>query len=111
MHLLPSLCQKKRYLVFEVISKEKFSYPEIREEAEKALTSFLGQLGLSQASPHFLPEKFNQDKQRFLLKVSHKYVDEVKAALTLSKKIKNTPIIIRSIITSGTLKKASAYLG
>ena len=110
MALLPSLRQKKRYLVFEVISQEKFSYPEIQEEVHRAAHDFLGQLGLSKAGIIFLPEKWNASEQRFLLKVNHTAVDEVKAALLLSKKIKKAPIIIRSITVSGTLKKASSCL-
>ena len=111
MKLKPSLRQKKRYLVFELIADKKFSLSEVSEEVEKAIKEFFGQLGLSKASPLFLKEKFNQEKQKFVVKVNHKHVDELKAALTLSKSIKNTPIIIKSIITSGTLKKANAFLG
>lgn len=57
-----------------------------------------------------LEEKFNREKQRFLIKVNHKYVDELKAGIILAKAIKNIPIIIKSLITSGTLKKASLSL-
>lgn len=110
MKLLPSLRQKKRYVVFELVSGKKHSLAEVKEEIEQSLTKFFGQWGLSKASPLFLKEKFVQEKQRFIIKVNHKFVDELKAALSLSKKIKNTPIIIKSIITSGTLKKASSYL-
>ncbi len=110
MKLLPSLKQKKRYVVFEIISDKKYSFPEIREAVEEALQFFFGHLGLAKSSPLLIGEKFNAEKQRFIVKVNHKYVDELKAALALSKKIKNTPIIIKSIITSGTLKKAGSYL-
>lgn len=110
MRLLPSLRQKKRYVVIEIISAKKFSFPEIKEEVDKILLLFWGQLGLSRAAPILLKEKFNQQTQHFIIKVNHKYVDELKTALTLSKKIKNIPIILRSVITSGTLKKASSYL-
>lgn len=110
MKLLPSLKQKKRYLVFEIIAEKKFSFPEIREEVESSLKEFFGQMGLAKASPLILKEKFNPEQQRFILKINHRWVDELKSALILSKSIKNTPIIIKSIITSGTLKKASNYL-
>ena len=110
MKLLPSLRQKKRYVVFEIIGEQHFSLPEVQEEAEKALISFWGQWGIAKAGPIFVKERFDAPKQRFVFKVNHQYVDELKAALTLSKKIKNKPIIIRSIITSGTLKKAGIYL-
>ena len=110
MKLLPSLRQKKRYIVFEIIADKKFSFSEIKEEVEKAMKDFFGQLGLGRASPLILKEKFNVDKQMFIIKVNNKHVDELKAALTLSKSIKSTPVIIKSIITSGTVKKASKYL-
>lgn len=110
MKLLPSLKQKKRYLVFEVISDKKFSSTEIEKEVAQALLNFLGQLGVAKSAPLFIKEKFNQPQQRFALKINHKFVDEAKVALTLIKKIKNTPVIIKSLITTGIIKKASKSL-
>ena len=110
MGLLPSLRQKKRYVVLEIVSEGKFSAAEVKEEVDRVLLQFWGELGLARSSPLFLKEKFSPEKQRFLLKINHQYVDELKAALTLSKKIKNKPVIIRSLRVSGTLKKASAVL-
>lgn len=110
MKLLPSLKQKKRYLVFEISSSKQFSLSEIEKEVSQALLSFLGQLGLAQASPLFVREKFDYPRQMFIIKINHKYVPETKAALILIKKIKNTPLIIRSLTTAGTLKKAGRLL-
>jgi ribonuclease P/MRP protein subunit POP5 len=110
MKLMPSLRQKKRYVVFEIVGDKDFSVSEVESEIVRVLKEFFGQLGLSKASPLFLKEKFSLSKQRFVVKVNNKHVDELKAALTLSKSIKNTPVIIKSIITSGTLKKASLQL-
>lgn len=110
MKLMPSLKQRKRYVVFEIVSDKKFSALEVEAEISRAMKDFFGQLGMGKASPLFLKEKFNLDRQRFVVKINHKHVDELKAALTLSKSIKNTSVIIKSIITSGTLKKASLQL-
>ena len=106
MKLLPTLKQKKRYIVFEIISETKFLAEDIKEEVDKALLLFLGQLGLSKSSPLLIKTKGN----KFILKINHQYTDECKSALLLIKKIKNKPIIIKSIITSGTIKKASTHL-
>src|SRR3989339_950558 len=103
MHPRPSLREKKRYIIFELIGEKKFTLSEIKSEVERALLLFLGQLGLSKAAPMFIEEKFNLEAQKFTLKVNHKYVNETKAALALSKSIKNTPIIIKSVTVSGTL--------
>ena len=110
MKLLPSLKERHRYIVFEIKSEEKYTFTEIKEEVERALLQFLGELGVAKAAPMFLKDKFHYEHQRFILKISPTMVDEVKTALTLSKKIKKTPIIIHSITMSGTLKKASLTL-
>ena len=106
MNLLPSLKQKKRYIVFEISSSDQFSSSEIKTAVEDALLLFLGQLGLSKAVPLFIKSKNN----KFIIKANHNWVDEVKAALILIKKIKNQPVIVKSIITSGTINKASISL-
>lgn len=110
MKLSPTLKQKKRYVIFEIVADKKISFSEIKEELEKSMKNFWGSSGISKAGPMIMEEKFNFEKQKFLVKVNHKFVDELKSALILSKSIKNTPIIVKSIIVSGTLKKASAYL-
>lgn len=107
MKLLPSLKQKKRYIVFEIIG-DKFNVEEVKTAVEEALLLFLGQLGIAKTAPMFLKEKFKDNK--FLVKINHKFVDECKSALILIKKIKNKEVIVKSIVTSGTLKKASKYL-
>jgi len=110
MKLLPSLRQKKRYVVFEIIADKPFSFYDIKDSLEEAMKDFWGQQGLSKAVPMLLKEKFSKENQRFIIKVNNKYVDELISAVILAKKIKNTPIIIKSVVTSGILKKATAFL-
>ena len=106
MKLLPSLKPKKRYVVFEIKSDTLFSALDVKEEVEKALLLFFGQLGLAKATPLFLKERYKDNK--FIIKVNHKYVDECKSAIILIKKIKNKAVILKSITTSGTLKQANS---
>src|SRR3990167_5007197 len=108
MKLSPSLRHKKRYIVFELKTETPLSMSDVQPEVEKALLLFLGQLGVAKAEPMFLKEKWKEP--RFVLKVAHNWVDECKSALILIKKIKNQPVIIKSIITSGGLKTASKYI-
>ena len=110
MKLLPALRQKKRYVVFEILADKPFSFYDIKDELETAMKEFWGQVGLSKAVPMLLKEKFSKETQRFIIKVNNKHVDELISAVILAKKIKNTPVIIKSVISSGILKKASAYL-
>ncbi|MEK6901493.1 MAG: Rpp14/Pop5 family protein [Nanoarchaeota archaeon] len=108
MTLLPTLRQKKRYLAFEIQCSTPISVAEAKEEVNAGLLRFLGELGVAKSSPLFLEEKYKNNQG--ILKLNHKYVDEGKSALILIKKIKNKPVIIRSLSVSGILKKASAHL-
>ena len=64
----------------------------------------IGQLGVAKAGIQPLKDTFKSNKG--LIKVNNKHLDELKAALTLIKKINNKEVIIKSIGASGILKKA-----
>ena len=105
--ILPSLREKKRYLVFEVISKEKVKdIDAVSSAILQASLQFLGQFGAAKAGIVVLNNKWDAEKQRGIMKVSHKHVDDVKASLVFAKKIENKDAIIRSLGVSGILKKA-----
>jgi ribonuclease P/MRP protein subunit POP5 len=106
MKLLPSLKQKKRYIVFEILSETKFSVNDVKKSVDEALLLFLGQLGVAKTAPMFV--KF--DNNKFIMKINHKFVDECISALILIKEIKGKQLIVKSVVTSGTLKKVSSYL-
>jgi len=97
--LLPSLKEKKRYVVFETIT-EKFD----KEKAEKIILEnclrFMGEFGVSKAGLMILSDSWNKNKG--IIKVNTKYVDELKMALGLIK----GKTIINVVGVSGTLKKA-----
>ena len=48
------------------------------------------------------------EQLRFLT-AGHKFVNEIVSAIILIKKIKNTPVLLQSVIISGTIKKVSSY--
>ena len=103
MGLLPSLKERRRYILFEIKADKEFLWSDVQEAVDAGLLLFLGQLGLSKACPLFLKERYQLNK--FTLKVNHTSVDDVKAAVIFIKSIKNNPVLIRSLRTSGTLKK------
>ncbi len=105
--LLPSQREKKRYLVFEIISKNKVKpLSEITNAVWNSILSFVGQAGAAKAGITVLQDKYDSSRQRGMIRVSHKMLDTLKAALTLIKEINKEPVIFRSIGTSGILKKA-----
>lgn len=104
--LLPSQREKKRYLVFEIISKNKVKpLSEITNAVWNSILTFVGQSGAARAGINVLQDKYDSSRQRGMIRVSHKMLDVLKAALTLIREINNEPVIVRSLGTSGILKK------
>ena len=101
---MPSLREKKRFVVFEIISNNKFDEKQASDAINSQCLSFLGELGFSKAGIMFLPDKFKNNKG--MIKVNNKYVNELKSCLALTKKINNEDVIVRSIGTSGIINKA-----
>ncbi len=94
--LLPSLREKKRYIVFEAnISDKKIIFNEI----DNVLNKFLGILGMSKVNPFIMKDKFKNN--RGIIRINHAYKDEVITSLSLIKKFK-----ISVIGVSGILNKA-----
>ena len=105
--LLPSLREKKRYLAFKVVSEAKIGeFDAVSDAVFKGIEKFLGQLGMSKAGILFLKDKWNPDLQRGLIRINHKNIDNLRAALTMVNKINNNDVIIQSIGVSGILDKA-----
>jgi len=105
--VLPSLREKKRYLVFEVISKHKINdFNEVSDVITESASGFLGQLGAAKAGLLPLANKWNPELQRGIIKVGHKHVDGLRASLAFASKIGGHEAIFRSLGVSGILKKA-----
>jgi ribonuclease P/MRP protein subunit POP5 len=105
--LLPSLREKKRYIVFEIISKNKIGFTAISKAIWRSILAFSGSLGAAQAGIWLMGDKYNKEKQKGIIKVNHKNVDLLKASLALIKEIEGQDVIVRSISASGMLNKAS----
>ena len=99
--LLPTLKEKKRYIVFS--SNVKFEKKDILV----AIENFIGTLGITNAAPQVILI----NGKNGILKVNHTYTDEIRAAMLMITKIKDKKAIFKSIKTSGTLKKAKGYMG
>lgn len=103
--LLPTLRERKRYLCFEIISKNKVNFTEAYRQLWLSLHSFLGELGLAKANVLVL-NNYDAESQRGIIKVSHKHVNEVKSALMFIKEIGRESAIVRTVGVSGIIKKA-----
>lgn len=106
LKLMPSLRERKRYLVYEVISKGKLNKNSIIIEINKELNAFIGTLGMAKAGVIMLEQKENKG----ILRINHDMVDEIKVGLMMIKKIDNENVIVNSIYVSGMLDKAMSEL-
>ena len=100
--MLSSLKEKKRYIVFEVLSEKKHSSESIKKAVNQGLRSFLGDLGLAKAGLIWV----DCGENKGILRTSVKESDNIKAGLTLVKDINNEKALIKTIGTSGILNKA-----
>ncbi len=105
--LLPTLKEKKRYLAFEIISKSRIkAFSEVSKAIWGSTLAYAGTKGTARMGIWVLPEKYNADKQRGLIRVTHRSLDELKASLALINQMEQQPVIVRSIGASGILAKA-----
>ncbi|MBS3152055.1 hypothetical protein J4230_01455 [Candidatus Woesearchaeota archaeon] len=100
--LLPSLREKKRYLVYEVISESKFSYKDLKEEITKVFRDIFGLEGLARVGLDFV----EHSESKGVIRISTKGLDMLKASFCFVRKINKGDVILRSLGVSGMLKKA-----
>ena len=131
MKLNPSQKPKKRYVVFEIkaSSKPSFTDKELFESIESNLDRFFGIWGRALSTPMLLKETLASNKEtntklranegleiskkfqkQVIIKIGHKFTDELKVAMALLTQIKTKTTQIKvsttSITTSGTIKSA-----
>ncbi len=110
--LIPSLREKKRYIVFEIVSKTPVKLLELVSEAvQNSVLSFIGTKGTAKTGLMMLKDRFDMPKQTGIIKVNNKYVNDLKAALALIKEIGGQDAIIRSRGVSGVLGKTEKFRG
>lgn len=106
MKMLPSLKERNRYLVFSILSDKNFKEEDVKKVVWNNCLGFLGELGCGEAGLWFLSDKWNEKKQKGILKVNNKYVEKVRMALSLVNEIEKNKVSINTVGVSGTLNKA-----
>lgn len=125
--LKPSLKERKRFVVFELVSEKELSHSDIVSSINKVCLDFMGILHSGKAGVMVLRNQLltvntakaakttkaakaaKTDKSnavRGIIKVNHKYVDYVKASLMMIKEINKTKANVNTVGVSGILKKA-----
>ncbi len=98
--------EKKRYIVFQVVSRQPVTAQQVADAILLECHAFLGEQGMARAGLIILHDRWQSASQKGILRVSHKETANIRAALMFVKSIGNTEALIRSIGMSGILKKA-----
>ena len=107
--LLPSLRERKRYLVFELISKTPISdFKAVKDEIRTSMASLIGEIGMAKANIKFIDDKAKGNKGMIML--NHDFLDHLRASLALITNVRGIPAILRSVGVSGMINKAENYL-
>lgn len=79
-------------------------FNEIKNTIDSVNLRFLGELGMARAGIMHIDNLYKENKG--ILRVNHKYVNELKISLALIKNINNEKVIVNTIYTTGIIKKA-----
>ncbi len=107
-NFLPSLKEKRRYIVYELLKDkmENISINDVNKAIKSNLLRFLGELGYAKASPMFINDIKNKAQNKGIIRISNRFIDEVRTGISLVKEINGNKVLIRTIGISGILKKA-----
>ena len=103
---MPSFRERKRYVVFEIISKKESSAENFSRAFEKAASKLFGEFGKAKINSKVLIDKWNQKAQIGIMRVNRESVDYARAVFCAMDKIGRSAVIVRSLGVSGTLRKA-----
>lgn len=109
--LSPSLRERKRYLAFEIVSEQPIKdFNMVSGAISTKALEFMGEIGCADAGIMILPDKFNSETQRGLLKVNNKHLERMRAVLAMVEQVGGHRVILRSVGASGMINKAETYL-
>ncbi len=107
--MLPTLRERKRYLVFEIISDKAINNAQnVQRAIEQAALNYGGSAGVANAGILFLKDYYKHNHG--VIRVAHNAVDDLKTALTFITHIDDTEVAIRSVKTAGSIKKTELTL-
>jgi len=99
---LPSMREKKRYILFTVHSDGPVEYHNLKSAIMDSLLEFLGERGFSQANIRLIKNLCKPPKG--VIQTNPKHVDSVKTSLALIHQIGEEKVAFQTLRVSGTIK-------
>ncbi|HUV02540.1 MAG TPA: Rpp14/Pop5 family protein [Desulfobacteria bacterium] len=114
LYLLPSLRERRRYLLFELMGEREIDKRELMKEIWNSIYSLYGDVGASESKLwlikyHRLEDRKEEESTLIVgvLRCAHNKVEEVRASLACIHTVNDARVGIRVIRTSGSIKGAS----
>jgi RNase P/RNase MRP subunit POP5 len=104
--LLPTLKERKRYIVYRVITAHPLRR-DVSGELLRHLAGTLGAFGMAEAG--ILSVRYDETAQTGVLRVAHTHVAKAKAALLMAGYLGKTKVCVRTLGVSGILRKAQRF--
>ncbi len=102
--LLPSLRERKRYILFKIFSEGQVNYTLLKELITSTILKFYGELTFGKFGFKFLDEKWSEKEQVGIIKCNHLYVPNIIVALGLLQRLGDYRINVKILKISGTIK-------
>lgn len=103
----PSLRERRRYLVFEVISDREIEKRELLREIWDSVYTLYGDVGAFESKIWLIGYDKKKGTGTGILRCAHDKVEEVRAALACIHPVNGTRLGVRVIGISGTIKGAT----
>ena len=104
--LPPSLREKYRYVVFEIISKKEFDLGVVVNAIWNAVLQLYGEVGASELSLWMPSDYYNKKEKKGIVRTNHMSVEKLRLALASIKQIENESVTLRIIGVTGTIRSA-----
>ncbi len=107
--IIPTLREKKRYVVIEAIPQtdKPINIAAVAEELLRAVRHMQGTVSLAKARIRFIAKK--SSKNRAIIRVERTYVNALRAAICAVQEVGSVPVMLRTVIVSGSIQKASQH--
>jgi len=110
LKVIPTLREKKRYVVFKVYSSDTIEYDEFRNAAINVMLKWMGEKGFGEANIKFIKNLWNEKEMVGFVKCSTRYVHDVKFAFGLLRQVGDAKVLVRTVLVSGTISSAKRKL-
>ena len=104
--LLPSLRERKRYILFKVISEQPVNYQLFKELLSSTILKFYGELTFGKFGFKILDERWDEKEQVGIIKCNHLYVPNIIVALGLLQRLGDRRVNVKILKVSGTIKSS-----